>query len=148
MEYIHPLLDGGCRSLKLGDVMSPRMVATDYSLKCADCFVSTLTAIPRTCVQNAITKRRRHGVIYQNISALMCAVVRIHLGLKVSFPRNCIVQLCPRRIAFTFSLSPSPLVLSAITFPTVLKSLTRTLFSLAMSSGLQNEAKGKKILRA
>ena len=34
VEYIHPLLDGGCWSLKLGDVTPPRVVATDDSLKC------------------------------------------------------------------------------------------------------------------
>ena len=138
MEFFLPLPDGGCR--RFGDVTPPRMVTFDVSLKCAISFISTLTAIPRTCMRHDSPKRRRYGVIYQNISVRMCAVVRTYLGLRISFSRNCIALLGHRRIAFTFTLSPSPLLHSAITFPTVLKSLTRTLFSLALSSGLHNEA--------
>lgn len=137
MENFLPLPDGGCR--RFGDATPPRMVVIDVSFKCAVSLVSTFTAIPLTCMQHASPKRRRYGVIYQNISVRMCDVVRTYLCFKISVSRKCIVVLAHRRIAFTFTLSPSPLLHSAITFPTVLISLTRTLFSLAMSSGLQTE---------
>jgi hypothetical protein len=138
MEYFIPLPE-------IGEVTPPHMVAIDVALKCAVSFISTLTAIPRTCMQHASPKRRRHRVLNQNISVRVCAVVRTYLCLRISVSRNCIVLLGHRKIAFTFTLSPSPLLHSAITFPTVLTSLTRTLFSLAMSSGLHNEAKNKNI---
>jgi hypothetical protein len=126
MEYFHLLPDGGCRRLRFGDVMPPRMVAINNLLNFAFSFVPSLTAIPRICMQFAVSNRRRYDVTYQNISVPIVRRCENLPGLKYFiFTELYCATICSwvhRRIAFTFTLSPSPLLHSAITFPTVLKS--------------------------